>query len=98
MQTDRYYAWNFANLLGIGTEVTVEWRQPPGITTAEECLMWTELAVTFVHAALQPDSISAIRSLAYDDTVTGLQEFLLRGEQVSGGSRQYLNMAFDGQR
>jgi len=45
---DRYYTWNFTSLT---KHSTIEFRQPPGVTTAAAALGWVEFTATFVRAA-----------------------------------------------
>jgi hypothetical protein len=93
-------AWNFRNLLAASpgqksTGTTIEWRQPPGISTAEECLVWTELVVAFVQAARAwPDIGEEIQS--YPAEVQGLQKFVLERGQCPGSNVEYLNPVFEG--
>jgi Putative amidoligase enzyme len=47
---DRHYAWNSKNLF-YGGKMTIEFRRGPGVTDAEHCLSWVELAVAFTKAA-----------------------------------------------
>lgn len=78
-----YFAWNFGNLTGYPgtTKVTVEWRQPPGVTTVGECLAWTELAVGFFQAARGWADIGTEIESLYGPDVDGLKRFMTdRGE------------------
>lgn len=75
--------WNFGNLTGWKdtTGTTIEWRQPPGVTTAAECLGWTELAVQFVQAARGWKDIGNVIGNLYQADVDGLKRFISdRGE------------------
>jgi hypothetical protein len=49
---NRYWTWNFRNLLQ-GGKMTVEFRQPPDVVIAKDCLAWAEFVVTFGGAALK---------------------------------------------
>lgn len=100
-QDTRHSAWNLSNLrFGIeepdfGNGRTVEWRQPPGVTTAEECCKWAELAVAFVQAAMRPDTAAVLKSGEYSDNFAGLKRFVVERGQVVGRDQKYLDMAFD---
>jgi Putative amidoligase enzyme len=69
---DRDYAWNFLNILwGKGT---IEFRKPPACTSAAMALSWTELAMSFIQAAVRygtPHRLERVPS-----TVGGLRWFL----------------------
>ncbi len=47
----RYFKWNFTPLKD--SKGTVEFRQPPGSTTQEDALVWTEFAQAFVQGAME---------------------------------------------
>jgi hypothetical protein len=49
---DKYFGWNFLNLLEDG-KTTIEFRRPTGVKSAKECLAWVEFTVTFVQATVQ---------------------------------------------
>lgn len=91
-------AWNFANLCGRGTGKTIEWRQPPGVTTADECLAWTELAVAFVRAARDWKDIGLEMKTEYTSDVEGLKQFVKgrgRGaEDLGETGLHYLDLIF----
>lgn len=72
------FAWNFGNLLKLKetTGMTIEWRQMPGVTTADECLSWTELAVGFVQAARGWKDIGKELEGLYGRDVDGLKQFI----------------------
>ncbi|RWA09451.1 hypothetical protein EKO27_g5666 [Xylaria grammica] len=63
---DRYYRWNFTNLLLLGSDEpnklaerkigTIEFRGPPGSPTAEDALKWADFATHFVWAATEKGS------------------------------------------
>jgi hypothetical protein len=55
-EPDRYYAWNFTNLLE-GETGTVEFRRPPSKTESKDCEPWVWLSVAFVDAAVQIDPV-----------------------------------------
>lgn len=81
--TNRDYAWNFWNILGNGpsgesyTGKTIEWRQPPGVQNADDCVAWAELALNFIQAAREP-GVHQVLEL-YVPTVEGLKAFVDRG-------------------
>lgn len=77
--TECYFAWNFGNLAGWPgtTGATIEWRQPPGVTAAEECLAWTELALEFVQAARGWGDIGNEIASMYKADVDGFKRFII---------------------
>ncbi|OIW27625.1 hypothetical protein CONLIGDRAFT_716074 [Coniochaeta ligniaria NRRL 30616] len=95
---DRTSAWNFKNLSEKyqSTGVTIEWKQPPGVTTAEECLAWTEFAVSFVQAARYWAGIGAEIEDSYTPDVEGLQKFVLERGECRGRNMAYLEPIFVG--
>lgn len=70
---DRYYAWNFTNLLA-GRIGTIEFRRPPGVTKVESCIWWVELACAFVQAGANFGTTEYLSSFSVD--VNGLKNFL----------------------
>lgn len=99
MQDSRQYAWNFLNIISmIGSGVTIEWRMPPGVTTADECFMWVELAVGFLQAARRPETAELLRttenSYKYLPCLGGLKQFIDERGRLPGFSQYYLNMVF----
>lgn len=93
--SEREYAWNFKNLEpSDGTGMTIEWRQPPGVTTAEEALAWAELALGFIQAARQPRTRDRLREFGLD--VAGLKSFLESGIVTGVSDRRYFNVIFEG--
>lgn len=68
---DRTYGWNFRS---IEKYYTVEFRKPPGSTTADQVLGWAELAMSFVQASLRLGSIEKLRKVP--STVGGLLWFI----------------------
>ena len=80
---NRYWTWNFRNLLQ-GGKMTVEFRQPPGVVIAKDCLAWAEFVVTFGGAALKT-AVSYHALHMYTEDVGGLKSFLKTGV-VSGAS------------
>ncbi|KAK3395440.1 putative amidoligase enzyme-domain-containing protein [Sordaria brevicollis] len=54
------YRWNFLNLVHYNQKGTIEFRQPPGSTTAGEAITWIILAVCFAQVACaKGDSLRA---------------------------------------
>ncbi|KAB5566932.1 hypothetical protein GE09DRAFT_1056396 [Coniochaeta sp. 2T2.1] len=97
------YAWNFGNLTKRPktTGMTIEWRQPPGVTTAEQCLAWTELAVRFVQAArdwkdMAVPSTGVGLEMMYSRDVDGLKRFLQECGGYPGADEDRLNDIFSG--
>lgn len=91
MHPDRYYAWNFQNLY-YGGKATIEWRRPPGMTTADGCLVWAELAIDSVQSARRP----GVDLGRYGRDVAGLYTFLRDGLVPGLGDERYLKPIFQG--
>jgi hypothetical protein len=90
---DKYFGWNFLNLLENGM-TTIEFRRAPGVTNAEKCLAWVEFVVTFVQAAVQKgNGLSNNTGLAA--TVQELKGFL-GTVIVSGGQPARFEAIFAG--
>ncbi|OIW34290.1 hypothetical protein CONLIGDRAFT_688027 [Coniochaeta ligniaria NRRL 30616] len=88
------YAWHFGNIFpgpsGMeSTGKTIEWRQPPGVETADACLAWTELALNFIQAARKPGMHNTIDH--YKPNVGGLRKFIKDGLVKGVGSRKYMD-------
>jgi Putative amidoligase enzyme len=49
---DEHYSWSFLGLKS-SRDPSVEFRQPPGSVSWEECLSWAELTAMFIGAALR---------------------------------------------
>ena len=82
---DREYTWNFTS---ITRTTTIEFRQGPGVTTADETLAWVEFVVTFVNAALKLEHYKYKElNERFTPAVDGLKSFLNVGI-VSGISHQ----------
>ncbi|KAI4166334.1 MAG: hypothetical protein LQ342_000224 [Letrouitia transgressa] len=48
----RWYRWNFTNLTNSDPRhSTIEFRQPPGSTTAHQATFWPQFALAFIHGA-----------------------------------------------
>jgi hypothetical protein len=73
-----HFGWNFGNLTNRPdtTGMTIEWRQPPAVRTADQCLGWTELAVEFVQAAREWENIGDEIGRSYSPDVEGLVMFM----------------------
>ncbi|KAI9702193.1 MAG: hypothetical protein M1820_006275 [Bogoriella megaspora] len=80
-EPDRYYAWNFTNLIE-GETRTVEYRRPPSKTKSKDCEPWLWLSVAFVDAAVQIDTVQfndnggTLRRKYPNRTVEDLKVFL----------------------
>lgn len=86
--------WNFMNnyySYGIGT---VEFRQPPGVTTAAGCLCWAELAINFVQSARRPQLYAELG--CYPQTVQGLRHFCCDGMSAGESDSNFLDPLFEG--
>lgn len=95
MQDNRNFAWSFANLVSMmGTGLTIEWRMPPGVTTADQCFGWVELCIGFLQAARQPDTEPVLRSGAYLACPGDLKRFIEERGRLPGSSPSYLDSAF----
>ena len=70
---DRNYTWNFRNLIH-GGKMTIEFRRGPGVTTANDCLAWVELAVSFVRSARSHGTTQQLQK--YERSVKGLKDFI----------------------
>ncbi|KAG6357495.1 hypothetical protein INS49_013372 [Diaporthe citri] len=91
MHSDRYYAWNFTNLY-YGGKATIEWRRPPGVTTAEGSLVWAELAIDFLQSARRP----SVQFGQYSRDVEGLRAFVGDGVVAGMSDERYLKPIFEG--
>jgi hypothetical protein len=71
---DKYFGWNFLNLLEVGKN-TIEFRRPPGVKSAKECLAWVEFTVTFIQAAVQNGN-TLTNNIGVAANVQALRNFL----------------------
>lgn len=69
---DRYYAWNFQNLLADRSD-TVEFRSPPAADNAAKCIPWVEFVASFVTAALTTDRG---QRQTYERNLGGMKDFI----------------------
>ncbi|KAI9782445.1 MAG: hypothetical protein M1839_004931 [Geoglossum umbratile] len=90
---DRYFAWNFTNLLQGGI-MTVEFRRGPGVTTEEACLSWVELPASFIQVACKMVTISDLNR--YPATVEGLLSFISEFPEPGAYRPQNLATIFEG--
>lgn len=56
---DRFFTWNFTNLLPGSTKHTVEYRFAPPLRNQNKCVLWAELIVAFVRAAMKLEDWTA---------------------------------------
>ncbi|KAG8164617.1 hypothetical protein KVR01_004892 [Diaporthe batatas] len=91
MHPDRYYAWNFTNLY-YGGKATIEWRRAAGVTSAEGCLVWAELAIDFLQSARRP----GVQLGKYSRDVAGLRAFVGEGLVAGMSDERYLRPIFEG--
>ena len=91
---DKYFGWNFLNLLDT-SRLTIEFRRPPGVSKALECLAWVEFTVSFVQAAVQSGNTLGDDNFGVAANVQALKDFLGR-VAVSGGEPSRLNTIFHG--
>jgi Putative amidoligase enzyme len=68
---ERRYGFNFRS---IDKYYTIEFRKPPASRSAEECLRWAELALSFIQSAIQFGSPERLEKVP--QTVGGLRWFL----------------------
>ncbi|OBT50907.1 hypothetical protein VE04_09088 [Pseudogymnoascus sp. 24MN13] len=90
---DKYFGWNFLNLLGEG-KTTIEFRRPPGVTNEEECLAWVEFTVMFAQSAVLHGN-TLTNNMGVAANVQDLEIFMRR-VTVSGGEPARLNAIFLG--
>ena len=69
---DRFFGWNFVNLLQGGIQ-TVEFRRGPGVVLSIDCCRWVEMVVAFANASFITDD-TRLRSYTMD--VSGLWRFI----------------------
>ncbi|KAF7511873.1 hypothetical protein GJ744_003106 [Endocarpon pusillum] len=89
---DRDYAWNFNNLFD--SKRTIEFRKPPGSTTADQALAWAELALSFVQAAVRYGTLEKLQRVP--STVRGLYWFMEQATVPSMNEPGRLERLFDG--
>ena len=70
---DKFYGWNFLNLLA-SPEATVEFRRGAASVNAQDALIWIEFAIPFVQTSLKLGTIENLRRIPAD--VSGLSWFL----------------------
>ena len=77
-----------------GTDIipSSEFRRAPGVTKAEHCLIWVELAVSFVQAAVTIDIQQA--AAQYKPTVQGLKDFMTKTTVPNMNEKKYLDIVF----
>jgi hypothetical protein len=74
--------------------MTIEFRHGPGVTEAEQCLGWEELAVTSIRAAT---SFGTSANLArYGTNVQGLRQFIYLGLERGVSRPELLSAIFVG--
>ena len=89
---DRAYAWNFNNLFD--SKRTIEFRKPPGSTTADQALAWAELALSFVQAAVRYGTLEKLQKVP--STVRGLYWFMEQAIVPGMNEPGRLERLFDG--
>lgn len=70
---DKFYGWNFLNLLA-SPEATVEFRRGAASVNTQDALIWIEFAISFVQTSLNFGTIENLRRVPAD--VGGLRWFL----------------------
>lgn len=73
----------------------MKFRRPPGVTDAEGCLAWAEMAVGFVQSARRPEFCAAGVE-GYSQTVEGLERFCYDGIMEGVSNKKYLEPLFEG--
>ena len=81
---DRYWGWNFNNLLLMGQSEsykeskigTVEFRRPPGSRTLADALKWVHFTTKFVWAATERGTQDYFRNLKGKPTKSELKDFM----------------------
>lgn len=99
MTLRKYMAWNFIKVYHggrTGDGATIEFRRPPGVANADDCLGWVELAVHFIHAALQLPGPDFLLDERYPRDVAGLEAFLHDGLADGAPKPMYLQKLFHG--
>ncbi|KAF9644773.1 hypothetical protein BDM02DRAFT_3190303 [Thelephora ganbajun] len=89
-EPNRFYAWNFANLVDNGI-LTIEFRQAEGVTTPDGALAWAEFVVTFIGAAVT-EATSYNNLKKYTPNVHGLKAFLGHGLVSDGKNKSLLGV------
>jgi len=89
MSPIRTHAWNFQNLNR--SKGTVEFRQPPPVTTQYQCIGWVELTVGFVDSSR---IIDAEGLLDFSPDVEGLWEFVTYARELQYFELDCLNRIF----
>lgn len=89
----KYYCWNFQNLLH-GDKATIEFRQPPASTTPEEALAWAELTVTFIQASITYGTLERLNKIPAN--VGGLRYFLKQVHDLRVHESDRLERIFGG--
>lgn len=75
-------------------DISTEFRCAPGVLSGEHCLVWVEVAVSFVQAAAQYGTEDTLDKCASD--VAGLLKFI-RGAPVKDMNKpELMSVVFDG--
>lgn len=90
---DRYFGWNFTNLY-FGQKMTVEFRRGPGVEDLDTCEAWVALAVAFLQAARQAESV--IDVIEFSANVEGLKAFIHEGLEGIGEEVRGIDGLFHG--
>ena len=104
---DRYWGWNFNNLLLMGQNEptkakerkigTVEFRRPPGSETADDVLKWVRFTTRFVWQSIEVGSKEYLQKLQVQPTKSDFTKFMdvdagtLPPESRAGGGNQFQN-------
>ena len=89
----KYWGWNFSNLVR-DPKYTIEFRRGAVSTKLDDVLVWVELAMSFIQAAVKVGSSEYLRQSP--NTVQGLRSFLNQGLILKGGmnDHRYLDLLF----
>ncbi|EAS31889.3 uncharacterized protein CIMG_07368 [Coccidioides immitis RS] len=94
---DKMFGWNFLYLLNT-PHGTIEFRRGAASTSVDDVFMWIEVAISFVHAALELGDPSTLEKI--QPTVGGLLSFIKATNifnNVPGmGDQRYLDLFFQG--
>jgi len=90
---DRYFGWNLTNLY-YGQKMTVEFRRGPGVQDFGTCEAWVALAVTFIQAARQAETVMDV--IGFSANVEGLRAFIHEGLEEIGEQVGGIDSLFDG--
>ena len=77
-----------------GADTSAEFRCAPGVVSGEHCLVWVEVAVSFVQAAAQYGTEDMLNKS--DGDVAGLLKFIRQASVQDMNKPELLGVVFDG--